>query len=109
MTAMSKGWMWVNGHELGLYWLSIIDDPSGCQRSCNRTSTLGLDSPTPLCRTGCGEYHQRGLYHVPADWLRPAGEANLVVLFEEAWTDSARQKEINPAAVSLGFWQTNED
>ena len=106
MTSMAKGWTWVNGHELGLYWLATVDDSAGCQRACNRTGTLGMDDPAPLCRSGCGEYYQKGLYHVPADWLNESGQANAVVVFEEGWDGS---KEVNAADISLGFWQSNED
>ena len=106
MSSMAKGWMWVNGHDLSLYWLATIDDSQGCQPSCNRTGTLGQDSPSPLCRTGCGGFYQRGLYHVPADWLRGPGEDNMIVLFEEGWDGS---KAVDAAGISLGFWQSNED
>ena len=106
MTSMARGWTWVNGHELGLFWLARIDDPSGCQRSCNRTGSLGQDSPSPLCRTGCGEFYQRGLYHVPADWLRGPGESNTVIVFEEGWDG---KKGMDAASISLGFWQSTED
>ena len=71
LTTMGKGVMWINSHEVSLYWLAVV--PDQCQSTCNRTGTLGSDDPGTLCRTGCGEFYQRGLYHVPADWLQPAG------------------------------------
>jgi len=55
MSVMGKGELWVNGFMVGAYW-SIKD--------------------------GSGQYSQQ-YYHIPRDYLMPAGQANLVVVLEE--------------------------
>ena len=106
MTAMRKGWIWVNGRELGLYWTSTTIPMGACQPagSCNRTGSLNADDPGLLCQLNCGELYQRGLYHVPAAWLTEAGgpQPNSIVLFEE-------QEGADPTQVALQFWQSTED
>jgi hypothetical protein len=73
LSSMNKGVAFVNGFDLGRYWML----PGKCSGSCAPPVKNGH------CYehwTDCGEPTQT-LYHVPTELLRPTG--NLVVLFEE--------------------------
>ena len=59
MRGMGKGNLWCNGFHAGYYW-SILDSH--------------------------GRYSQP-FYHIPRDYLNPPGQANVVVIFEEAGGD----------------------
>lgn len=72
--SMTKGLAWVNGHCIGRYWL------------VPGTGEVEPWLQPPLEAALVGQPTQR-YYHVPADWLKPAG--NLLVLFEEAGGDPA--------------------
>ena len=60
MAGMGKGQLWCNGFHVGMYW-SIKDKRDG-------------------------GYSQR-FYHIPRDYLMPSGQANVVIVFEEAGGD----------------------
>ena len=79
MTAMGKGFVWINSHELNPYWLVNVPT-SRCQSSCNRTGSLGTNFAYTLCKTGCGSFNQQGLYHVPADFLNAPGQSNRIII-----------------------------
>ena len=87
MSGMNKGYVWVNGNQLGRYW-SIIS--SG---SCTPCDYRGNYDGDHKCRIGCGRLSQQ-YYHVPREWLKPAGSSNLVVILEETTSG-------DPSAVRL--------
>ena len=70
---LNRGRAFINGYDLGLYWL--------IQGDCH--------SPGPSFCTqdliNCGEPSQR-YYHIPGDWLKQ--EDNLLTIFEELGTQS---------------------
>jgi len=78
MTGMNKGFVWVNGHGLGRYYMIIGNGGGSC--SCDYAGSFGPGK----CRVDCGKPSQQ-YYHVPRDWLNPTN--NLVVFFEEIGGD----------------------
>jgi len=82
MTGMGKGMAFVNGYNIGRYWMVKGSGDCSCKWA-------GGYSPSQ-CQMNCGLPSQR-YYHVPEDWLQ--ADNNIVVLFEE---DGG-----NPANVSL--------
>ena len=79
LTGMNKGVAYVNGFNIGRYWLVL----SGQLNECTE-GMCALDFPGPVCyfhKKGCGKATQH-LYHVPTELLKATG--NLVVLFEES-------------------------
>lgn len=58
MTGAYKGFMWVNGHGLGRYYLL----PGECKKPCARAPSLHYREGS------CGKPTQH-LYHIPTDWL----------------------------------------
>ncbi|KAJ1659049.1 hypothetical protein IWQ61_001816 [Dispira simplex] len=90
LQSMTKGYAVVNGRHLGRYWLIAGESPSAAR--CQSCDYAGWFNPDAKCRTDCGEPSQR-YYHLPAEWLNPTGEVNVVTLFEEI--------RGNPQAVKL--------
>ncbi|EFA80090.1 glycoside hydrolase family 35 protein [Heterostelium album PN500] len=82
MLGMTKGMIFVNGYNIGRYWLALA-------YGCNPCTYQGGYSPS-MCQLGCGEPSQQ-YYHVPTDWLMN-GE-NEIVIFEEVYG--------NPEAITL--------
>ena len=82
MTAMGKGFVWFNGHPLGRYW-DIRATQSRCE-PCDYRGSYGPDK----CRYDCEEPSLR-LYHVPRQWLAPAGDDNTLLVLEERGGDPA--------------------
>ena len=79
LSAMGKGMAFVNGFNIGRYWLIL----SGSLNSC-KEDQCALNFPGPVCyfhKKDCGLPTQH-LYHVPTELLKQRG--NLVVLFEES-------------------------
>jgi len=69
LAGATKGHAYVNGNDLGRYWLlngKCLDD-----FKCYSFDRDSCDKPT------------QSLYHVPTDWLVPRGGENLVVIFDE--------------------------
>lgn len=83
MIHMGKGLAWLNGEEIGRYWLRKSSKHDECVEKCDYR---GKFSPNK-CSTGCGEPTQRW-YHVPRSWFRPSG--NVLVIFEERGGDPAQ-------------------
>lgn len=81
LSTMNKGFVFVNGHNLGRYWVSQIA-PMG---DCDTCDYRGPHTQT-RCQQGCGRPSQRW-YHLPRDWLHDDGTPNLLVLFEEIGSD----------------------
>ena len=73
MVGANKGVAYVNGFELGRYWLEVGE----CKGQCAPPIKNGH---CYMHWKGCGEPTQT-LYHVPTPVLKPQG--NLVVIFEE--------------------------
>ncbi|KAJ1926090.1 Beta-galactosidase-1-like protein [Tieghemiomyces parasiticus] len=84
LASMTKGFVLVNGHHIGRYWLVAGESPDADR--CRHCDYAGWFNPDQKCRTDCGEPSQR-YYHVPHDWLKPAGAPNEIVLFEEVGGD----------------------
>ena len=82
MSAMGKGFIWLNGHPLGRYW-DIRATQSRCE-PCDYRGSYGPDK----CRYDCEEASLR-LYHVPRQWLAPVGQDNTLVVLEERGGDPA--------------------
>jgi len=84
LSTMNKGVAYVNGFNLGRYWLT----PGKCTGAC-----------APPVKSGHCYMHWKGcdkptqtLYHVPTELLKPT--ANLVVLFEET-SNSVQQRSLS--------------
>ncbi|VFQ62028.1 unnamed protein product [Cuscuta campestris] len=76
MVHMGKGMAWLNGEEIGRYWLRKSSKKDKCVHQCNYKGKF-----TPhKCNTDCGKPTQRW-YHVPRSWFKPSG--NILVIFEE--------------------------
>jgi len=91
LLGMNKGAAWVNGNQIGRYYLlSAIG-------SCTVCEYAGTYSPDH-CRVGCGEPSQR-YYHVPKAWLKE--KDNLVILFEELGGDFTNVKLIERTGGTL--------
>ncbi|TPX48564.1 beta-galactosidase [Synchytrium endobioticum] len=98
LSSMTRGVVYVNGHNVGRYWLetakNVAEDgtsysdcvPLGQQPQCNYTQTYVNN----ICRVGCGSASQR-YYHVPASYVHEATRLNSssvsVVLLEEVGGD----------------------
>lgn len=80
--SMGKGMAWVNGHRIGRYWLIPNTDPMGPWMGWMKGSLKAEVLP------GSTERY----YHIPAQWLRPQGETNTVVLFEEIGGNPSKVK-----------------
>ncbi|MBC2593902.1 beta-galactosidase [Ruficoccus amylovorans] len=70
---MGKGMAWINGHCLGRYWLLPNTDPMGPWMDWMKGSLQAKVEPDSVER----------FYHVPSEWLRPEGQSNSLVLFDE--------------------------
>lgn len=77
LEGMGKGTAWINGNNIGRYWVSNFASQSGCVSSCDYRGNFYSSK----CQTGCGNSTQQW-YHVPRSFLRDEGNNNLV-LFEE--------------------------
>ncbi|KJE94952.1 beta-D-galactosidase [Capsaspora owczarzaki ATCC 30864] len=75
LTGMGKGYVWVNGHNLGRYWPTILATNWPCD-VCDYRGTYDA----PHCKQGCNMPSQTH-YHVPREWLQ--AENNVLVLLEE--------------------------
>jgi len=73
LSTMWKGQAWVNGFNIGRYWMT----PGQCQGACAPPIKSGH---CYMHWKGCGKPTQT-MYHVPTSILKQTG--NLVVLFEE--------------------------
>ncbi|CAI9760639.1 unnamed protein product [Fraxinus pennsylvanica] len=97
---LGKGTAWVNGHDIGRYWPSIIADNNGCSTSCDYRGSYYSSK----CTTGCGQPTQRW-YHVPRSFLR--NEENDLVLFEEFGGDP-RNVSVNTVTVGQAIGHAYE-
>ncbi|CAN0845632.1 Beta-galactosidase 10 [Linum grandiflorum] len=90
MLNMGKGLAWLNGEEIGRYWLRESHKDDRCTEECDYRGALSLiNSPMAefmlqKCSTGCGEPTQRW-YHVPRSWFKPSD--NILVILEEKGGD----------------------
>jgi hypothetical protein len=91
LVGMTKGVAYVNGFELGRYWLRA----GQCTGKCAPPVKNGH---CYMHWKGCGEPTQ-SLYHVPTPVLKPTG--NLVVLFEETASVEGNQPRRNLEGVKL--------
>jgi hypothetical protein len=93
LAGMNKGIVFVNGHNLGRYWLKTA--PEGlCKLPCDyrgpyARNQLGMptDGAFAMCNDRCGEPSQR-MYIVPTSYLTGDRKNNHVVLFEERGSGS---------------------
>ncbi|CAK9153429.1 unnamed protein product [Ilex paraguariensis] len=83
MAHMGKGLAWLNGEEIGRYWLRTSSVHDECVHECDYR---GKFIPNK-CSTGCGEPTQRW-YHVPRSWFKQSG--NILVIFEEKGGDPTK-------------------
>lgn len=86
LSSMGKGQAWVNGENIGRYWIYFHSVPGNCPGTCDYRGRYNKLK----CQSNCGQPSQR-LYHIPRSLLKPTG--NLLVLFEET--------EAEPSKVSL--------
>ncbi|CAN1770982.1 Beta-galactosidase 3 [Linum perenne] len=90
MMNMGKGLAWLNGEEIGRYWLRESPKDDRCAEECDYRGVLVLNFDPVVeyfpqkCNTGCGEPTQRW-YHVPRSWFKPSN--NVLVIFEETGGD----------------------
>ncbi|XP_019152748.1 PREDICTED: beta-galactosidase 5-like isoform X2 [Ipomoea nil] len=91
MRSMGKGQVWINGQNIGRYWM--IFAKGNCGR-CHYSGTYRA----PKCQHGCGEPTQRW-YHVPRSWLKP--RQNLLVLFEELGGDVSKISLVKRSTASI--------
>ncbi|KAH9291674.1 hypothetical protein KI387_043142, partial [Taxus chinensis] len=75
LSSMGKGQIWINGENIGRYWVSFLVPLGDCS-SCDYRGSYNL----PKCATNCGQSSQI-LYHIPRSLLQPTG--NILILFEE--------------------------
>ncbi|GLU02865.1 hypothetical protein SLE2022_200980 [Rubroshorea leprosula] len=80
MSSMSKGLVWINGQNIGRYWLTPADG------TCTECSYAGTYRQTK-CNFGCGLPTQQW-YHVPRSWLKQT--QNSIVVFEEIGGDASK-------------------
>ncbi|KAL0360640.1 UNVERIFIED_CONTAM: Beta-galactosidase 3 [Sesamum radiatum] len=80
MRSMGKGQVWINGQNIGRYWMAYANGNCGV---CHYAGTFRATK----CQRGCGQPTQRW-YHVPRSWLQPT--QNLIVLFEELGGDVSK-------------------
>eukprot|EP01007_Sphenomonas_quadrangularis_P000027 NODE_100_length_2160_cov_2823.182378_g63_i1.p2 GENE.NODE_100_length_2160_cov_2823.182378_g63_i1~~NODE_100_length_2160_cov_2823.182378_g63_i1.p2 ORF type:complete len:630 (+),score=243.58 NODE_100_length_2160_cov_2823.182378_g63_i1:24-1892(+) len=82
LLGMQKGIIYVNGHNLGRYWMKTA--PASLCAPCDYRGTYDrISKPaSALCNDHCGQPSQRH-YYVPADWLTPDRRANEIVIFDE--------------------------
>jgi hypothetical protein len=83
LSSMGKGQAWVNGENIGRYWISFRSVPGSCSRTCDYRGRYNKLK----CESNCGQPSQK-LYHVPRSFLKPTG--NLLVLFEETGADPSK-------------------
>ncbi|CAH9088466.1 unnamed protein product [Cuscuta europaea] len=83
MIHMGKGMAWLNGEEVGRYWLRKSSENDNCVLRCDYRGKFNPHK----CNTGCGEPTQRW-YHVPRSWFKPSG--NILVFFEEIGGDPSQ-------------------
>ena len=94
LSGMGKGVAYVNGFNIGRYWLVR----SGTLNTCDE-GQCALAFPGPVCffhKKGCGRPTQH-LYQVPSHLLKPHG--NLIALFEE--TSRSESSQRRPQDVAL--------
>ncbi len=77
MVTMGKGYAWINGHNVGRYYLTLA---KGNCAPCDYRRLYYAGK----CQVGCGQFSQR-FYNVPLDWVLQ-GE-NTLVVFEETGGD----------------------
>lgn len=82
MSSMTKGFVWVNGHNLGRYWLT-----PAVSKACEECDYVGGYKET-RCRIMCDQPSQK-YYHVPLDWVKPKQGQEMieVTVFEEVVGD----------------------
>ncbi|CAN1276223.1 Beta-galactosidase 3 [Linum perenne] len=88
MLHMGKGFAWLNGQEIGRYWLKTSSESDKCVdfhggQECDYRGSFFQEK----CRTGCGQPTQRW-YHIPRSWFKPCG--NILVVFEEEGGDPTK-------------------
>ncbi|MCD7473632.1 Beta-galactosidase 7 [Datura stramonium] len=78
MMGMGKGTVWVNGNNIGRYWLDSydFDKETGCAATCDYRGNYYSEK----CAINCGQPSQRW-YHVPRSFLSKSD--NNLVIFEE--------------------------
>jgi hypothetical protein len=72
-TGLNRGHAFINGNDLGLYWLiqGVCQDKTPC---CCQQAQISCLEPT-----------QR-YYHIPSDWLMPKN--NLITIFDDLGANS---------------------
>jgi len=97
LNSVKKGFVWVNGVNLGRYYPTAI--AGGTCGACDYRGSYNPDK----CREGCGLPSQRW-YHVPREYLTQTN--NLIVLLEEQGGDPAGitlvQRELNVICADIG-------
>ncbi|CAI0469000.1 unnamed protein product, partial [Linum tenue] len=88
MISMGKGSAWLNGQQIGRYWLKRSNRVGTCVGHVGECDYRG-QYYREKCTTGCGEPAQRW-YHIPRSWFKPCG--NTLVVFEEQGGDPTRLK-----------------
>lgn len=78
LSAMGKGFVWLNGHPIGRYW-NIIGDQSLCS-TCDYRGTYTSEK----CRVDCGRPSQT-VYALAREFLNVG--TNIVTIFEESGGD----------------------
>ncbi|KAK4429296.1 Beta-galactosidase 3 [Sesamum alatum] len=91
MRSMGKGQVWINGQNIGRYWMAYANGSCGV---CHYAGTFRATK----CQVGCGQPTQRW-YHVPRSWLQPT--QNLIVLFEELGGDASKISLVKRTTASV--------
>ncbi|KAK7273442.1 hypothetical protein RIF29_14492 [Crotalaria pallida] len=92
LQGLGKGFAWVNGHNIGRYWPSMVASTNGCSGTCDYRGKYRKEK----CNTGCGNPSQRW-YHVPRSFLNK--DKNTLVLFEE---EGGNPKNVSFQTVTTG-------
>jgi len=93
LTGFSRGHTWVNGHNIGRMWniSGSCSPPGEWMTFCEDFLDDDCDKPT------------QSLYHVPEDWLSPAGSANQVVVFDELGATDLSLPSVSVRTLLPGF------
>ncbi|KAI4371343.1 hypothetical protein MLD38_019590 [Melastoma candidum] len=76
LLGLGKGTAWVNGKNIGRYWLTFLAGSDSCSNTCDYRGSYNSNK----CLTNCGKPTQR-YYHIPRSWLKNGN--NELVPFEE--------------------------
>jgi hypothetical protein len=85
---MNRGRFWVNGHDVGRYWLLERNDFDQCPKLGEGEG--GASEQQAGRARACAT---QTFYHIPTAWLAPSAEkgGNLLTVFEAAGTDGLPQ------------------